>query len=1012
MCKWVAEFMGHSYYYYCEENDEGGQTDSYGGEIDAQCDCTGIPTDLCPVGKMGCHLTEISPPPPSPAPGSPPPHPPGYAHDWVIDNTNPNGEFWYSFPHKDDRDPLQTHPWDHFHGTPSVTARRHWVRDVGTRHDGTAGAFLKTHYNTGYSLLSFDASACGEVSSAHIIGNVSFWWKYHQTLNLTEYTHDPRYNKIPDKVAMQITEEHPTNDPWNWGTHNHPDTARTGPHLYWEVVGEDLQRKTERAEDSGDRGWTHESVAIHTLEDLYFVFTWEYEDMHHAHRAGQANDWSWMPLADKPVMYVDELHVSCVVAPPSLPPYLPSPPPSRPPTPPPTPPPPTPPPPTPTPPTPPPPTPPPPTPPPPSPPPLPPPPSPPPPSPPPSPPPPSPPPPSPPPPSPPPPSPLSPWHQTDLYFHLEHFDPDFTNTRNDHNVSVLTHRHVDACEGCIAPGYETGANNVSEYIFQHRENSFVEFQVPHLSSAITIAMHVKVTSDCDGTADDTFSGCNLLSFTEMVSAPYEHLGCFTDRFSSHDFDPVEGFSWKTVTSLDKCREYCDGNSHFFAMQDTQCGCTNVYGRYGQLADSNCNFAGASGCGVGGNTCGGYSRNSLYQLPLSTPGFALLANGTKFAIASNQIPQFQADRDGVLQHDYSSGDYRAYHETIEKYTNDAWHRIVLSKNAAAANWLLSFKEETLTIPLVHGDAPLNYRLPRPSKLRIGGNFGGSMHSVVIHSTELHDQYDQRPSLPPTVGVPPRPFSPPTPPLLPPPPSPPSPPAPPRPPPAFPPGCLHDFSYVLILQWSDGWCDHCMYRNGLHPADSPDDITAVVTAWVSKFEHSQTHARGGILMLYNGDAQWASEFPQTSQSTIFSNFNGWIEDHPITAQPGGSNLESAVDKIYEKFQYDDNSHQVVYMIWADHAGVGTLNSQLDTKMSTLNEDYHVYILSLSAMHHSATFNKWVDGGAYGAECTQHPCNNGYNQFAVDTVTKHAHQECTDCRPADSFTHCDGTPTYQTG
>ena len=122
---------------------------------------------------------------------------------------------------------------------------------------------------------------------------------------------------------------------------------------------------------------------------------------------------------------------------------------------------------------------------------------------------------------------------------------------------------------------------------------------------------------------------------------------------------------------------------------------------------------------------------------------------------------------------------------------------------------------------------------------------------------------------------------------PPPHPPSPPPPPHPPwdasfGAFQPHvCSKQFDYVLLLQWSIGG-PHTGGRDGLAGANTEADIKAVVGAWIGKFVHGANSATGGILMLYNGGAEWATEWPQTNVDTVMSEFNAWLASHPKVAQ----------------------------------------------------------------------------------------------------------------------------------
>jgi hypothetical protein len=250
---------------------------------------------------------------------------------------------------------------------------------------------------------------------------------------------------------------------------------------------------------------------------------------------------------------------------------------------------------------------------------------------------------------------------------------------------------------------------------------------------------------------------------------------------------------------------------------------------------------------------------------------------------------------------------------------------------------------------------------------------------------------------------------SPPLPPPPPSPPSPPPPTVPPPAPPPPpwdyafgqpnlypCSKQFDYVLLLQWSIGG-PHTGGRDGLAGANTETDIKAVAGAWISKFVHGANFATGGILMLYDGGAEWATEWPQTNVNTVMSEFSAWLASHPKVAQSPGTDVVGALEKINTKFGASANSHQVIYAFFFDY---GSSLADVDTKMRAAANLYHVYLFAVGGLLPSSyTFNAphytvgyWMDVYDRGPECGWSPCATGYDTHAIESITRHAAEECT--------------------
>ena len=181
-----------------------------------------------------------------------------------------------------------------------------------------------------------------------------------------------------------------------------------------------------------------------------------------------------------------------------------------------------------------------------------------------------------------------------------------------------------------------------------------------------------------------------------------------------------------------------------------------------------------------------------------------------------------------------------------------------------------------------------------------------------------------------------------------------------------------------------------------ANTETDIKAVAGAWISKFVHGANFATGGILMLYDGGAEWATEWPQTNVNTVMSEFSAWLASHPKVAQSPGTDVSGALEKINTKFGASANSHQVIYAFFFDY---GSSLADVDTKMRAAANLYHVYLFAVGGMLPSSyTFNAphytvgyWMDVYDRGPECGWSPCATGYDTHAIESITRHAAEEC---------------------
>jgi hypothetical protein len=94
-----------------------------------------------------------------------------------------------------------------------------------------------------------------------------------------------------------------------------------------------------------------------------------------------------------------------------------------------------------------------------------------------------------------------------------------------------------------------------------------------------------------------------------ISGVNNYVGCFKDT-AIRDLSNVL-FNGKV--SIEQCRELCSNYTYFGLQATNNCLCGNSYGRYGQVAESECNKPCS---GNAGQICGNDWRNSVYRKKLS------------------------------------------------------------------------------------------------------------------------------------------------------------------------------------------------------------------------------------------------------------------------------------------------------------------------------------------------------------------------------------------------------------
>ena len=212
------------------------------------------------------------------------------------------------------------------------------------------------------------------------------------------------------------------------------------------------------------------------------------------------------------------------------------------------------------------------------------------------------------------------------------------------------------------------------------------------------------------------------------------------------------------------------------------------------------------------------------------------------------------------------------------------------------------------------------------------------------------------------------------------------------------CNQQFDYVLLLQWSIGNTnpDH---EDGLAGANAKEDIEAYAGAWISRFAHGANLARGGILMLYNGGSEWATEWPQTSARTMASEFSAWLDSHPKVEQPtSGTFIPGALGKITAKFTGSVNSHKVIYAAFFDYCQACGLQDATRTAMQDATSAFHVYFYLIGGVHAQLFEHDWMDVYDRGTSREgfvwwyQIGLAGGLDAAAIETMTRHAIEECS--------------------
>ena len=302
--------------------------------------------------------------------------------------------------------------------------------------------------------------------------------------------------------------------------------------------------------------------------------------------------------------------------------------------------------------------------------------------------------------------------------------------------------------------------------FSAATNSSISAPMPAVSGDFTLTFFVKFTDAC-GSESNWWRGCGLVTAQSDVQL-FQHIGCFSDRFSNPDFTPIVPST--NVASLEECHTRCQAaGSAFFAMQAAKCSCTNSYGRHGQLAHSNCDYTGTTGCGVNHNNCGGYSRNSIYAA-IGTTDFGVSVGGGKIMMGVGLMGV------GIDTHHRRHLGLTPAGQDLSiispsSYNDGQWHQIIAGREQSSADyWLIIDGVEVGRSKGNTGalSGPTSVSVGR-ARADLGGQFfSGSIRAVHFYSlSSFTSALVASPPVPPPPPLSPAPTPPPSPPSPPPP-----------------------------------------------------------------------------------------------------------------------------------------------------------------------------------------------------------------------------------------------------
>ena len=271
--------------------------------------------------------------------------------------------------------------------------------------------------------------------------------------------------------------------------------------------------------------------------------------------------------------------------------------------------------------------------------------------------------------------------------------------------------NFNGCPGCNVTNvtFDSGANALQ---FQASQGSNIKVAMPAVSTDFTIGFFVNFAEAC-GNASQWWHGCGLVT-AQADTQKYRYVGCFGDLPSLPDFAWI---GQRRIAHIDQCHTHCKsyGTAYFTVVYD-MCGCTNNFGTYGKFPDQSCHYRqGALGCGVNGNTCGGYLKNSIYTVASPTD-FGVSISGGQIMMGINSMSPVR----GQPRHIVSPN----------SYNDGAWHHVIATREQSTGEYWLTI--DYVEVGRVWGPTAT---LSGPTTVSIGGacaDLGGKPFTGLMYA----------------------------------------------------------------------------------------------------------------------------------------------------------------------------------------------------------------------------------------------------------------------------------------